>query len=700
MAGSKDKETNSLSSLLQGQDPKAIQDLSKNMAKALIESQKLMTDAMGRPAQALDNPNDHPLMIGSGNAMTRMGQSVARHPERIVGANMDLMQGYMSLWHDMMTGTIGGGPKSDRRFSDPEWTSNPMFDFMRQAYELNTQWLMSLVDQADELGEQDKRKAQFLTRQTVDAFAPTNFFATNPTALKKMLETGGASVVEGLRQAREDLTRGDGKLSISQTDETPFTVGENVATAPGKVVFRNELIELIQYAPSTASVHDIPLLIFPPWINKFYILDLREENSMIRWLVNKGLTVFVVSWRSADEVTKDYTWQDYVENGIFPALEETLAITGAPQANTVGYCIGGTLLTSALAYMSKTDDDRIRSATFFASQSDFEKAGDLLVFTDPAAIGEVTRMIDENDGIMPGETMGETFNWLRPVDLVWRYVVDNYMIGKKPRPFDLLYWNADQTNIPGPTHLTYLRDFYGRNALSRGRFELFGEPINIGDITIPVTVQSSRDDHICPYDSVYRTAQSFGGPVRFVLAGSGHIAGVVNHPDANKYQHWLNDKALPGTVKEWIDGCEEIAGSWWPSWWTWLEPLSGKQVPAREPEDAGLGAAPGAYVKARLKDIAEARAKGETVVPAPQKRRVRRKTTAAAKTIGAAPKTSPPPKPKAAAAKPKAAPRKRAAPKAVAEAKPAVKTTTRKAPARKKPATPRKPRAIKDKSAN
>ncbi|MEL6569830.1 MAG: class I poly(R)-hydroxyalkanoic acid synthase, partial [Pseudomonadota bacterium] len=586
------------------------------------------------------------------------------------------------------------------RFSDPEWTSNPMFDFMRQAYELNTDWLMSLVNQADELGEQDKRKAQFLTRQTIDAFAPTNFFATNPTALKKMLETGGASVVEGLRQAREDLTRGDGKLSISQTDETPFKVGENVATAPGQVVFRNDLIELIQYAPSTAKVHDIPLLIFPPWINKFYILDLREENSMIRWLVDKGLTVFVVSWRSADEVTKDFTWQDYVEHGIFPALEETLAITGAPQANTVGYCIGGTLLTSALAYMSKKGDDRVRSATFFASQSDFEKAGDLLVFTDPAAVEEVTRIIDENDGIMPGETMGETFNWLRPVDLVWRYVVDNYMMGKKPRPFDLLYWNADQTNIPGPTHLTYLRDFYGHNALARGNFELFGETVNIGDVSIPITVQSSRDDHICPYDSVYRTAQAFGGPVRFVLAGSGHIAGVVNHPDANKYQHWLNDGALPETVHEWMEGCEEHPGSWWPSWWSWLQPLSGKQVAARSPEDAGLGAAPGAYVAARLKEMAEARARGETVVPPPQKRRVRRKAPATRKSGAAAAKTAKTPEPKAAAAKPKTAPRKRAAPKAVAESKPAAKTTTRKAPARTKPSAPRRPKGVKPASEN
>ncbi|MCI4646182.1 MAG: class I poly(R)-hydroxyalkanoic acid synthase [Hyphomonadaceae bacterium] len=622
----KDGNQPSLTDLMQIQDPLQLRELSSNMSKALVESQKLMADVLGHPPEELANPKDHPLLIGSGNSMVRLGESLAHHPDRLVNANLELVQGYMTLWHDMLTGQKKEAGR-DRRFSDPEWSANPMFDFMRQAYDLNTKWLMSLVDQADDLGEHDKRKAKFLTRQTVDAFAPTNFFATNPMALRKMLETGGASVLEGLRQAREDFARGQGKLAISQTDESPFEIGRNVATAPGQVVFRNDLIELIQYSPTTEKVHEIPLLIFPPWINKFYILDLREENSMIRWLVDKGLTVFVVSWRSADEVTKDFTWQDYSEKGIFAAVEEVLEITGAPQTNTVGYCIGGTLLTSTLAYMSKKGDDRIRSATFFASQSDFEIAGDLMVFTDAAAVAEIERIIEDNDGIMPGEIMGETFNWMRPVDLVWRYVVDNYMMGNKPKPFDLLYWNADQTNIPGNTHLTYLRDLYGHNALSRGTFELFGEKVGVSDVTIPVSVQAGRDDHICPFDSVYRTAQRFGGPVRFMLAGSGHIAGVVNHPDSGKYQHWLNDGVeLPESIDDWLEGTTELPGSWWPSWWSWLQPLSGKQVAAREAEDVGLGAAPGAYVKARLGDMAEARAHGRTVVPGAPAAKPKRKT--------------------------------------------------------------------------
>ncbi len=695
MAGDHDKNQPSLTDLVQSQNPERLRTLSENMSRALVESQKLMTEVLGHPPEELANPKDHPLLIGSGNSMMRLGESLAHHPDRLVNANLELVQGYMTLWHDMITGQKASS-KSDRRFSDPEWSANPVFDFMRQAYDLNTKWLMSLVDQADDLGEHDKRKAKFLTRQTVDAFAPTNFFATNPMALRQMLESGGASVLEGLRQAREDFARGRGKLAISQTDESPFEVGRNVATAPGKVVFRNDLIELIQYSPSTEKVHEIPLLIFPPWINKFYILDLREENSMIRWLVDKGLTVFVVSWRSADEVTKDYTWQDYSEKGIFAALEEVLEITGAPQTNTVGYCIGGTLLTSTLAYMAKKDDDRIRSATFFASQSDFEIAGDLMVFTDAAAVAEIERIIEDNDGIMPGEIMGETFNWMRPVDLVWRYVVDNYMMGKKPKPFDLLYWNADQTNIPGQTHLTYLKQLYGHNALSRGTFKLFDETVGIADISIPVSVQAGRDDHICPFDSVYRTAQSFSGPVRFMLAGSGHIAGVVNHPNSGKYQHWLNDSGeLPDSIDTWLDGANELPGSWWPSWWSWLQPLSGKQVLAREAEDVGLGDAPGAYVKARLGEMAKARAEGRTVVPAapaePPKRKAKPKVAAEVAPARTATSDAPSKATAAAAAK------KPVAKKPTAKSAPSKKAGAKTA---KRPAASKAATAAKSKSAS
>ena len=473
---------------------------------------------------------------------------------------------------------------------------------IRQTYQLNSSWLQKLIGSATELDEATKRKASFFAKQTAEAFSPTNFFSTNPTALKAMIESGGESLVQGLKLAHEDIKRGHGRLLISQTDGTPFEVGRNVATAPGKVVFRNNLIELLQYTPVTETVYKRPLLIFPPWINKFYILDLRVENSMIRWLTEQGISVFVVSWRSADHSMNKVTWDDYVESGAYAALEQVLKISGSKSVNSVGYCIGGTMLASALAKMAQEKDERVHSATFFASQSDFVEAGDLRVFTDEHAIAHIQNVIDENGGIMAGEDMAETFNYLRPSDLVWRYVVDNYMLGKKPRPFDLLFWNSDQTNIPGPTHKTYLKDLYGDNALSMGNFKVLGKKVNLSDITIPTMFQAGRDDHISPFRSVYRAAKAFGGNAEFVLAGSGHIAGVINHPDAKKYQHWTNPD-LPDSPDDWLEGSVEHEGSWWPHWMKWLAAKSGKKTEALPVEDKGLGDAPGTYVKKKLEEL-------------------------------------------------------------------------------------------------
>jgi len=603
-----------LGQLLATQPPERLQALNATMAEAMVESQALITEIMGLTSQTRQNPINDP--INASRAMTKVGQSLASHPERLMQANMMLMTGWAELCQNFAAGALAE-PSRDRRFADPEWSTNPMFDFMRRAYELNSQWLMTLIDSASELDPKDQRRARFFGQQTIDAFAPTNFFASNPAALKAMIESGGSSVVEGLRQARKDLRRGNGKLNISQTDETPFKVGKNVATAPGQVVFRDDLIELIQYAPAKnkKKTYERPLLIFPPWINKFYILDLREENSMIRWLVSKGLTVFVVSWRSADDTTRSFDWDDYVDKGIYAAVEAALDASGADDLNTVGYCIGGTLLSGALAHMAQHDDDRIASATFFASQSDFELAGDLLVFTEPEARKMIQNVISDHDGVMPGEYMSETFNWLRPVDLVWRYVVDNYMLGKKPRPFDLLYWNADQTNIPGPTHTTYIEELYGKNRLARGDFQILGDTVELSDVDIPIMVQASRDDHICPYTSIYRTARAFGGDTQFILAGSGHIAGVVNHPDAQKYQHWVNTD-LPEDVDDWMANAVEEPGSWWPTWWKWLKKNSGDKIPIIEPEDKGLGPAPGTYVKSRLADIAKERKRAKKAAKA------------------------------------------------------------------------------------
>lgn len=602
---SKSHDQQSLAALLAKQDIGSLQALNANMAEATRESQALLQDVLGHGVSPMQ-PGKISDPFNANKSFAKLGSAIAANPMNLMKANAELWQGLMMTWTEAMTGQAGQNRSNDRRFSDPEWSINPMFDAMRRTYELNTQWMMSLIDGATNLPEADKRKARFFAQQTIDAFAPTNFFATNPQALRKMIETGGASVLEGIKQARADIKKGNGKLTISQTDESVFKLGENVATAEGKVVYRNDLIELIQYEASTETVYKRPLLIFPPWINKFYILDLREENSMIRWLRDQGYSVFVVSWRSADETTKDFTWDDYVEKGGYAAVEATLDITGSKNLNAVGYCIGGTMLTSTLAHMALNEDKRVKSATYFASQMDFELAGDLLVFTDKTAMKHIDELVEENKGVMPGESMGETFNWLRPVDLVWRYVIDNYMLGNKPRPFDLLYWNADQTNIPAPTHRTYLQDLYAKNALAKGNFKVLGKRVDVQNITIPTFVQASRDDHICPYSSVYRTATSFSGKSKFILSGSGHIAGVVNHPDAKKYQYWSNDE-LPETADEWIAGATETPGSWWPAWHKWLQQKSGKKIPARKVEDCGLGSAPGSYVKKRLEHIREER---------------------------------------------------------------------------------------------
>lgn len=589
----------SLTEMMSSLDPARLQVLMTTLALANTESQALMTDVLSGTGPLGTLSQGDPL--GVNDAFKQVGTSILTNPAELMRANMDLMQGYMKLWQEMMV-PPSDERDADRRFSDPEWQNNPMFRMMRKAYALNTNWLMSLPDRSD-APEDIRRRAKFFTQQLTDSISPTNFIGTNPVALRAFLETGGQSVLDGLRLAREDIRKAGGKLKISQTDNSPFKVGENIATAPGQVVFRNDLIELIQYAPTQKTTYSRPLLIFPPWINKFYILDLREENSMIRWLVDKGLTVFVVSWRSADEVTKDYTWDDYSKNGVYAAVDTVLEITGAKKLNAVGYCIGGTLLSATMSHMAKHGDDRIASATFFASQSDFELSGDLRVFTDKPARKYIDTIVEDHGGIMPGKQMYETFNWLRPIDLVWRYVIDQYMLGKAPRPFDLLYWNADQTNIPGPVHQKYLKDLYAKNKLSRGKFKLFDEKVDPKDVKAPVLVQASKDDHICPFESVYRTATVFGGPTKFVLSGSGHIAGVVNHPDANKYQHWVNGDETPDTAAEWFENAEEQPGSWWPTWWKWLRPKSGKKVTALVPKDKGLGAAPGTYVKVRLEDI-------------------------------------------------------------------------------------------------
>ncbi len=404
-----------------------------------------------------------------------------------------------------------------------------------------------------------------------------------------------------MKNLAADLERGGGALSIAQTDYTMFRVGENVATAPGKVVFQNDIIQLLQFSPSTEQVFEVPLLIFPPWINKFYILDLRPENSMIRWLTDQGFTVFVTSWVNPDGSLAAKTFEDYLNEGIYAAVDAVTRQTGSKTVNAVGYCIGGTLLSCALALMATRGDERIASATFFASQQDFSEAGDLLLFANPEWLADLEARMDAGGGVLAGAAMAETFNLLRANDLIWSFFVNNYLMGKEPRPFDLLFWNSDQTRMPKTLHLFYLRKFYVENALAKGELELEGERLDLGKVKTPIFVQSSKEDHIAPARSVYKGARLFGGETRFTLAGSGHIAGVINAPVAKKYQHWTND-ALPGTYEEWLAGAVEHPGSWWPFWSEWLSRRAGEKVPARDPAAGPLPPiedAPGSFVKVK-----------------------------------------------------------------------------------------------------
>jgi len=446
-----------------------------------------------------------------------------------------------------------------------------------------------------------KRRVEFFMKMLTDAFSPSNFLASNPAALREVMATGGESLVKGMENFAADLQRGGGQLSIAQTDYEMFKIGENVATAPGKVVFRNEIIELLQFSPTTETVCEIPLVIFPPWINKFYILDLRPENSMIRWLAAQGITVFVASWVNPTAELADRTFEDYMREGIYAGAQAAMEQCGVDQVNTVGYCIGGTLLSATLAHMAAKNDRRIASATFFAAQQDFSEAGDLLLFTNESWLQELERRMDACDGVLDGHALAETFNVLRSNDLIWSFFVNNYLLGKEPKPFDLLYWNSDQTRMPKTLHLYYLRKFYVENAFAKGELVVDHERLDPKTVTIPIYMQSSKEDHIAPARSVYKSAKLFGGPVNFMMAGSGHIAGVINSPAAQKYNHWTNP-ALPETLEEWQAGAEQHPGSWWPNWMEWLKERSGPMVPARDPTAGplpALGDAPGEYVKVR-----------------------------------------------------------------------------------------------------
>jgi polyhydroxyalkanoate synthase len=491
----------------------------------------------------------------------------------------------------------------DKRFADPEWSSNQFFDFIKQAYLLSTNWAQRLVTDAEGLDPHTRQKAEFYIRQVANALSPSNFVLTNPELLRETMTTNAENLARGMHMLAEDIRAGGGELRIRQSDAEKFEVGRNLAITPGKVIFENKLMQLIQYEPSTPTALKTPLLIVPPWINKFYVLDLNPEKSFVKWCVDQGLTVFVISWVNPDERHAKMGFEDYMRLGPLAALDAIEQATGERQVHTIGYCVGGTLLSITLAYMAATNDHRIASATLFAAQVDFTHAGDLKVFVDEPQLEALERRMAEH-GYLEGRKMATAFNMLRSNDLIWPYVVNNYMRGKAPMAFDLLYWNSDATRMPAANHSFYLRQCYLKNTLSKGQMTIANVKIDLGKVTVPLYNLATREDHIAPAKSAFLGSKFFGGPVKFVLSGSGHIAGVVNPPNPNKvkYQYWTGGKAGTGTIEAWLKKATEHPGSWWPDWAEWIKSHGADEVPAREPGGGVLAPienAPGRYVRVK-----------------------------------------------------------------------------------------------------
>ena len=583
-------------------------ELSQQIADIAAKSQRLVAEFLKRQNREDSLGMADPLGIGT--AFMEMTAHMMADPSRLVQAQLSLWNDYLTLWQRTAQRFPGGEaepmiepPPGDRRFRDAAWSDNTLFDFIKQSYLLTARWLQATVREVEGIDERTARKVDFYTRQFVDALAPSNFLMTNPEALRATIESKGENLLNGLKNLLDDLERGKGRVAIKMTDMEAFRIGENIAVTPGKVVFQNDLMQLLQYEPTTEMVKRRPLLIIPPWINKFYILDLRPGNSFIRWAASQGHTVFVISWVNPDERLAAKFFADYMLEGPLAALDAIEQATGEREANVIGYCLGGTLLASTLAYMAAKGDNRVKSATYLVTMVDFAEAGELSVFIDEEQLSALEERMNAR-GYLEGRDMATTFNMLRANDLIWSFVVNNYLLGKSPFPFDLLYWNADSTRMPAAMHSFYLRNMYQENLLVKpGGISLDGVPIDLRKITTPSFLLSTRDDHIAPWRSTYAATQIYRGPVRFVLSASGHIAGVVN-PPGGKYGHWENDRNPP-TPEEWLATASSRPDSWWPLWERWVSEYADGEVPARHPGDGKLTPledAPGSYVKVRAAD--------------------------------------------------------------------------------------------------
>jgi polyhydroxyalkanoate synthase len=587
-------------------DPERV---SEAMGQIAERSQRIVQEFVARQS-AGDGPGFQvmdPSVVG--RTFGELYAKLLSDPTTLVDAQMKFWQDYTQLWGSATRRLLGEEATpviqpdaADRRFKDEAWEQNPVFDFIKQSYLLASRYVDECVTGADGLDEQTARKVEFYARQFVDAMAPTNFASTNPAVVRETVESGGENLLKGLSNMLDDLERGKGKLRIKMTALDKFELGENVAVTPGKVVYQNELMQLLQFTPSTETVFKRPLLIIPPWINKYYILDLRAKNSFIKWAVDEGHTVFVISWVNPDARLAEKDFVDYMHEGPLEALDAIGKATGERNVKAIGYCLGGTLLAATLAYLSRKGDKRIKCATYFTTMVDFANPGELGVFIDEEQLSLMEQSM-EKKGYFEGASMAEAFNLLRANDLIWSFVVNNYLLGKEPFPFDLLYWNSDSTRMPRTMHSFYLRNMYQKNLLCQaGGITLDGEAIDLREITIPSYILSAKEDHIAPWKSTYSATQLYGGNVRFVLGASGHIAGVINPPAANKYGYWTNDDT-PAQPEAWLADATANEGSWWTDWAGWVAKFNGKSVPARTPGDGKLTVledAPGSYVRARV----------------------------------------------------------------------------------------------------
>ncbi|MEK0085601.1 PHA/PHB synthase family protein [Benzoatithermus flavus] len=546
-----------------------------------------------------------------GNAFAALSQALLAEPEKLEQAQQQLWQRMGELWQyglrraagERIAPPIAPDP-ADKRFKDEAWSEDVVFDWIKQCYLLAARWLQDTVGAVEGLEPKVKEKVAFYTRQLADALSPTNFALTNPAVLRRAAETKGESLLKGLEHLLADLEKGKGELAISTTREDAFIVGGNLATSPGKVILENELMQLVQYAPSTEQVHKRPLLVVPPWINKFYILDLQPRNSFIKYAVDQGFTVFVISWVNPGRELAHKTFENYLEEGPLAALDAIERALGEHETTVIGYCLGGTLTACLLAWLAAKGEDRVKAATFLTTMTDFADPGELGVFIDDEQLDLIERHMQKK-GYLEARHMQKVFSLMRANDLIWSFVVNNYLMGREPPAFDLLYWNADGTRMPCMMHSFYLRSMYQKNLLAQpGGIVLKGVPIDLGRIEVPCYFLSTREDHIAPWASTYRGSLRFGGPVRFVLGGSGHIAGVINPPSSTKYGYWVNPRQ-PADPAVWLARAEHKEGSWWPDWRAWLARRSGRKVPARDPARGSLPPiedAPGRYVKVRASD--------------------------------------------------------------------------------------------------